>query len=32
MIDYGTKEIEELEEKRSEVFEELKEKNYEHYL
>ena len=32
MIDIGTKEIEELESKRAEVFEELKKKNYEHYL
>lgn len=32
MIDIGNKEIEELELKRTEVFDELKEKNYEHYL
>ena len=32
MIDIGNKEIEELELKRTEVFDELKKKNYEHYL
>lgn len=32
MIDFGTKEIEELEASRINAFEELREKNYEHYL
>jgi len=32
LIDYGNKEIEELEEKRNKAFQVLKEKNYEHYI
>ena len=32
MIDNGTKEIEELEIKRKEAFDLLKERNYEHYI
>ena len=32
MIDFGTKEIQELETKRLDAFEELRVKNYEHYI